>query len=114
MKNTNAILAFDKADGETPEPTNCIHCGRCTAVCPLHITPFAIERAFITKNDEALVELNVMNCMECGCCSFSCPAKRPLVQINKLAKMRVKAYQTRIEAEKKAAAEAAGEGEKKA
>ncbi|MBO7402742.1 MAG: electron transport complex subunit RsxC [Lachnospiraceae bacterium] len=113
MKNTNAIIALNKKDGKVPEPTNCIHCGRCTAVCPLHITPFAIERAFKTEDDEALVKLEVMNCMECGCCSFSCPAKRPLVQVNKLAKMRVKAYQTRLEAEKKAAAEAAGNGEVK-
>jgi electron transport complex protein RnfC len=114
MKNTNAIIAMNKKDGKIDEPSNCIHCGRCTAVCPLHITPFAIERAFKTENDEELVKLEVMNCMECGCCSFSCPAKRPLVQVNKLAKMRVKAYQAKLEAEKKAAAEAAGKEEKKA
>jgi len=108
MKNTNAIVALNQAEGKILEPTACIHCGRCTAVCPLHITPFAIERAFNTKDDEALVKLQVMNCMECGCCSFSCPAKRPLVQVNKLAKMRVKAYQTKLAEEKKAAEEAAG------
>ncbi len=25
--------------------------------------------------------------MECGCCAYVCPAHRPLVQVNKLAKV---------------------------
>ena len=39
--------------------------------------------------------------MVCGCCSFSCPARRPLVQVNKLAKAMLNKYN----AEQKAAAE---------
>ena len=107
MKNTNAILAFNEKDSKPPVSTACIHCGRCTAACPLKITPFEIERAFNTKNDEKLEALNVMNCMECGCCSFVCPAKRPLVQVHKLAKQRVKAYQQK---KKEEAERAAAEG----
>lgn len=116
MKNTNAIIAFNQKDALPPVETNCIHCGRCTEVCPLQITPYAIARAFKTKDDEALVELNVMNCMECGCCSFACPAKRPLVQTNKLAKGRVKNYLQKLkeEAEREAAEKAAAEGGTKA
>jgi electron transport complex protein RnfC len=37
--------------------------------------------------------------MECGCCSFVCPANRPLVQTNKLAKIKLRAYQTKKKAE---------------
>ena len=46
------------------------------------------------------------------CCSFSCPARRPLVQVNKLAKAMLNKYN----AEQKAAAEkkAAKEKEKEA
>jgi len=47
--------------------------------------------------------------MECGCCSFICPAKRPLVQINKLAKAELRKYQMKKkeELEKAIAKEAA-------
>ena len=31
--------------------------------------------------------------MECGCCSYICPAKRPLVQTNKLAKVMLRDWQ---------------------
>ena len=27
-----------------------------------------------------------MSCIECGCCAYVCPAKRPLVQSQRLAK----------------------------
>lgn len=107
MKNTNAILAMNEKDAREPKMTNCIHCGRCTAACPLHLTPYAIERAFLLEDDASLVALNVANCMECGCCSFVCPAKRRLVQTNKLSKVRVRNYQQKLkEAQEKEAAKA--------
>jgi electron transport complex protein RnfC len=30
--------------------------------------------------------------MECGCCAFACPAKRHLVQVNRLAKVRLRNF----------------------
>ena len=54
--------------------------------------PAEIETAFERGDVEALAELKVNLCMECGCCSYICPARRPLVQINKLAKAQVMAY----------------------
>jgi electron transport complex protein RnfC len=54
-----------------------------------------------------MVALNVANCMNCGCCSFVCPAKRRLVQTNKLSKVRVRNYQQKLkEAQEKEAAKA--------
>ena len=38
-------------------------------------------------------------CMECGCCSYNCPASRPLVQINKMAKIAYKEYKAEQEKE---------------
>ena len=59
---------------------------------------------------EDLKALKVNLCMECGCCSYICPARRPLVQTNKLAKGVLNAYNAKLkaDAEKKAAKEAAG------
>ena len=112
MKNTNAILAFDAKDAEDPVPSACIRCGRCVAHCPFNLMPAAIEAAYNNKEPEKLKALKVNLCMECGCCSYSCPARRPLVQVNKLAKAMLNKYN----AEQKAAAEkkAAKEKEKEA
>ena len=56
------------------------------------------------KDDvEELERLRVDICMECGCCSFICPAGKPLVEINKLSKAKLRNYL----AEKKAKEEKA-------
>ena len=112
MKNTNAILAFDEKEAVDPAPSACIRCGRCVNHCPFNLMPAEIERAYTNNEPETLKSLKVNLCMECGCCSYSCPARRPLVQVNKLAKAMLNKYN----AEQKAAAEkkAAKEKEKEA
>ena len=109
VKNTNAVLAFNAKDSKPPVTTACIKCGRCIAHCPMSLMPAAIETAFTLKKPEVLKELKVNLCIECGCCSFVCPAKRPLVQTNKLSKAELNKYNAKLkaEAEKKAAKEAA-------
>jgi electron transport complex protein RnfC len=107
LKNTNAVLAFNRRDSETPEPTACISCGRCVDHCPLRLMPKEIESAYNQNKPELLEKLKVNLCMECGCCSYICPARRPLVQTNKLAKARLREYQNakKAEAEKAKAKE---------
>ncbi|MBQ8743131.1 MAG: electron transport complex subunit RsxC [Clostridia bacterium] len=86
LKNTNAILALTESETPKETQTACIRCGSCINACPLHLDPTAIARAY-KKRDGALLEsLHLGLCMECGCCSFVCPAKRPIVQRNRLAK----------------------------
>ena len=92
LKNTNAIIAMNEKDATPPPATACIKCGRCINHCPLNLMPADIETAFEKNDVEALAELKVNLCMECGCCNFICPARRPLVQTNKLAKAKVMAY----------------------
>ncbi|MBE6535337.1 MAG: electron transport complex subunit RsxC [Ruminococcaceae bacterium] len=86
MKQTNAILAFDRKDATPPEETACIKCGQCISHCPLRLSPTDINKAYSAKDKEALQKLKVNLCMECGSCSYVCPAKKNLVQTNKLAK----------------------------
>ena len=115
VKNTGAILCFDAKDAEPPETTACIKCGRCINHCPLKLMPAAIETAFELKKPEELKALKVNLCMECGCCAFVCPAKRPLVQVNKLAKGMLNKYNAEQKAAaEKAAAKAAADKEKEA
>ena len=109
VKNTGSILCFDAKDATPPAPTACIKCGRCISHCPLHLMPADIETAYQMNKPEDLKRLKVTLCMECGCCGFICPARRPLVQTNKLAKGVLNAYNAKLkaDAEKKAAKEAA-------
>lgn len=93
LKNTNAIIAMDADEAKPPKTTPCIGCGACISRCPLRLDPRAISRAYKLNSAEDLEKLCVDLCMECGCCSYICPAKRPLVQTNKLAKIRLREYQ---------------------
>ena len=92
LKSTNAALALDEKEGTPPDPTPCIKCGRCIRHCPIGLMPQAIERAYRLNRPEELEKLKVSLCMRCGCCSYVCPAKRPLVQINKMANLLVRQY----------------------
>lgn len=92
MKGTNAILFFDRKEAEVPEETPCINCGSCITRCPLHLDPPAFAKAYLLKDCEALEKLKVNLCMECGVCSYVCPAKRQLVQRNRLAKGLLREY----------------------
>ncbi len=101
LKQNNAILAFDREDATPPPETACIKCGKCISSCPFSLSPCDIAAAYDKGDGERLEKLKVNLCMECGCCSYICPAKRNLVQTNKLAKVLLRNYQTKKkEAEK--------------
>ncbi len=101
MKNTNAILAFTEKEAAPAKETACIHCGACDNHCPFGIDPGAIEKAYREKDYEGMVKAGADACMECGCCSYVCPAKRPLVQYNKLAKAALREYRAAKKEEEK-------------
>ena len=90
LKSTNAVTAFNKKDAKALEPTPCIHCGRCVSACPMGLNPTIYAKALNVSdaNDRAerLESAKINLCIECGCCSYVCPAKRPLVENNRLAK----------------------------
>lgn len=94
LKQTNAILAFDRKDATPPKSSACIRCGKCAAHCPFSLSPCDISKAYEAGDGEALERSKVNLCMECGCCSYVCPAKRNIVQKNKLAKAMLRNYQT--------------------
>ena len=96
MKNNNAITAFNKKDSKNRKETACIHCGRCIDACPMGLNPTVYAKAMGLANSadraERLDTAKVNLCIECGCCSFVCPAKRPLVENNRLAKADLRAF----------------------
>ncbi|MCI8622349.1 MAG: electron transport complex subunit RsxC [Provencibacterium sp.] len=86
IKNNNALLAFAETGEEFMRESPCIRCGKCIQMCPYRLMPSQFEAAYKARDLESLNKLKVNLCMECGCCSYICPARRPLVQINRLAK----------------------------
>ncbi len=95
-KMTNAVTILNKKESSAPIETACIHCGRCISACPLSLNPVEYSRATdLSDKEERIARLEkfkVMLCMECGCCSYVCPAKRPLVENNRLAKNELRTY----------------------
>ncbi len=86
IKNTNAILAFDKKEGDLPAEWACIRCGRCIDACPMNLLPLEINRLVMANKIDELNRYHILDCIECGSCSYSCPSKRHLVQSIRLGK----------------------------
>lgn len=107
MKNNNAITAFNRKDAKNPTTTPCIHCGRCIEACPISLNPTLFLKAMgyakSIDRAERLDEAKVNLCIECGCCSYVCPAKRPLVENNKLGKAELREYKAQKEKKERSA-----------
>jgi len=87
IKGTSGLLALTPEESEVSAHGACIRCGRCIDACPMGLQPamlsLLIEHGFYDDTKE----YDLMNCFECGTCAYICPAKRPIVQWIKLAKM---------------------------
>jgi electron transport complex protein RnfC len=96
VKVANAVLVFDKKDSVLPDPSACIHCGRCIEKCPVNIDVPSVNLALAQDNEDRraklLIDTGVRQCVDCGCCSYVCPAHRHLLQINWDAKSFLKKY----------------------
>jgi len=87
LKFTNALLAFDKANGKFPEENPCMRCGKCVRACPMNLMPLFLNSNAVRGNIEELKKYRVADCIECGCCAYVCPAKRNLVHSIRLGKL---------------------------
>ena len=96
VKVSNCVLVFDEKTSVLPEPTSCIHCGRCINKCPIKINVPGVEIAMKVedeaKKEKMLIETGVRQCVDCGCCSYVCPAHRHLLATNQDAKWWLKDY----------------------
>ena len=79
-KGVSGILALTAKEINAADSTNCIHCGRCYAACPMGLNPTKLFKLIDHNDINAAMNENLMDCKECGCCSYSCPAHIPLVQ----------------------------------
>ncbi|MBQ6672418.1 MAG: electron transport complex subunit RsxC [Spirochaetales bacterium] len=92
VKTTNAItlLSEDAVEKAEAQLTNCLHCGRCTTVCPQGLLPQLMADAVHVGDLERYEKkLYGLECIACGSCTYVCPAKRPLTQVFKQTKAEI-------------------------
>jgi len=72
----------------------CVRCGNCRKICPVHLWPGNINRAYrlsrlenddINENDKFILDGSKI-CIECGLCNAVCPSRIPLRQTIMLIK----------------------------
>lgn len=89
-KTTSGVLFLTQDEIDTNPHGQCIRCGWCLDACPMGLSPNEIGIYVEAGRAAETSQFGVFECFECGCCAYSCPAKRPLVQFIRLAKMKAK------------------------
>ncbi len=89
-KTTSAILFLTEDEIDTRPHSQCIRCGWCLDACPMGLEPKEIGIYVEANRAQDTAQFGVFDCFECGSCAYVCPAKRPLVQFVRLAKMKAK------------------------
>ena len=90
MNNGLTLMAEDANEQAEARMTACLHCGRCTTVCPIGLMPQLMADAAIAGDLERYEKkLYGLECIQCGSCTVACPAKRPLMQTFKQAKAEI-------------------------
>lgn len=85
-KGLSGLVVLTRDDVRRAEETNCVRCGRCVDVCPLHLVPTRIALAAKNEDWDLAKRYHLRACMECGCCAYVCPASIPLVQLIRVGK----------------------------
>lgn len=90
IKGTSGILVMDKRCKLEGEELECIRCSRCIEACPAGLMPCMIGLSSKKEKFDIASSYDPFDCIECGSCSFVCPSNIPLVQLIKLAKLKIK------------------------
>ena len=89
-KTTSSVLFLTESEIDSRPHSQCIRCGWCLDACPMGLEPKEIGVYVEANRGEDTAQFGVFDCFECGSCAYICPAKRPLVQFIRLAKMKAK------------------------
>lgn len=87
IKGTSGILLLENTDEQR---NNCISCGYCVEVCPMHLMPMKFEELMRKGRYKSLEEYGLMNCIECAACEYACPSNVALISSIKNGKTKLK------------------------
>ncbi|MBI5236176.1 MAG: electron transport complex subunit RsxC [Deltaproteobacteria bacterium] len=88
IKGTSGITALPVKDARPLKYSPCIKCAACVEGCPMSLMPYRLGEYGRAMRVDDFNSWAGMSCIECGCCSYVCPAKRPLVQWIRIAKLK--------------------------
>lgn len=94
IKGSSGLLLLKK---DKKQKHNCISCGYCVDVCPMHLMPMKFEQLYSAGKYFKLEEYSVSNCIECGACEYICPSNVPLIESIKRGKNELKKLANAIE-----------------
>lgn len=86
-KGCSAVLLFKE---EKVKRSNCISCGYCVDVCPMHLMPMKFEEIYRKGKYFNLEKYSISSCIECAACEYICPSNVPLIESIKEGKMKLK------------------------
>lgn len=87
MKGSSAVLFLQK---KIIQRSNCISCGYCVDVCPMHLMPMKFEEGFRENKMSKLQKYNIDSCIECAACEYICPSDVSLMESIKEGKQKIK------------------------
>jgi electron transport complex protein RnfC len=90
IKTASGVLFLSDKETDVSPHGPCIHCGWCMEACPMGLQPKEVGIYVEAGKGHQTEKFGVSECFECGCCAFVCPARRPLVQFARLAKIQIK------------------------
>lgn len=86
-KGSSGILYLKK---EAVKRSNCISCGYCVDVCPMHLMPMKFEENYRKGRYFNLEKYSISSCIECAACEYICPSNVPLIESIKEGKLKLK------------------------
>lgn len=75
-ETTDQILLINNFDVEHTPEHKCIHCGKCTKVCPVRLDVMS----FASSGGKKPLK-NADMCTKCGCCGFICPSRIDILRM---------------------------------
>lgn len=94
LKGSSGVLLLHE---DKKRQHNCISCGYCVDVCPMHLMPMKFEEIYREGRFFKLEKYHIGNCIECGACEYICPSNVPLIESIKQGKIRLKELANAIE-----------------
>ena len=89
-KGSSGVLLFKK---KKIRRNNCISCGYCVDVCPMHLMPMKFEENYRKERYSQLEKYSLSQCIECAACEYICPSDVPLIESIKLGKQKLRSLQ---------------------